>query len=149
MKSLHKVTKRVLRYEIGVFLKNSDFEYLYGSISYLFGYEKNRCFFLMEMTRTTTTRLIRGGELEGPGVWQTLGKKKKGGGRKKDWSLANSGKKKSMYIHTHTHLWWYIQVCTMGRRPRVWQALGRDSGWMEGKFRAKFFVTCPDGSERV
>jgi hypothetical protein len=25
--------------------KNSDFSYLYGSISYLFGYEKNRCFF--------------------------------------------------------------------------------------------------------
>jgi hypothetical protein len=49
MKSLHKVIKRVLRYEIGVFLKNSDFEYLYGSISYLFGYEKNRCFFLMSL----------------------------------------------------------------------------------------------------
>jgi hypothetical protein len=32
MKSSHKVIKRVLRYEIGVFLKNSDFEYLYGSI---------------------------------------------------------------------------------------------------------------------
>ena len=47
MKTLHKVIKRVLRYEIGVFLKNSDFSYLYGSISYLFGYEKNRCFFLM------------------------------------------------------------------------------------------------------
>jgi hypothetical protein len=29
--------------------------------------------------------------LEEPGVWQTLGKKKMGGG---DWSLANSGKKK-------------------------------------------------------
>jgi hypothetical protein len=47
MKALHKVIKRVLRYEIGVFLKNSGFSYLYGSISYLFGYEKNRCFFLM------------------------------------------------------------------------------------------------------
>ena len=46
MKSLHKIIKRVLRYEIGVFLKNSDLSYLYGSISYLFGYEKNRCFFL-------------------------------------------------------------------------------------------------------
>jgi hypothetical protein len=53
------------------------------------------------------------------------------------------------FIHTHTHMWWYIQVCTMGRRPRVWQALGRDGGWMEGKLRAKFFVTCPDGSDRV
>ena len=27
-------------------MKNSDFSYLYGSISYLFGYEKNRCFLL-------------------------------------------------------------------------------------------------------
>jgi hypothetical protein len=53
--------------------------------------------------------------LEEPGVWQTLGKKKKEGG---DWSLANSGKKKegtkrrekkkSIYIHIHTHRWWYI-----------------------------------------
>ena len=47
MKFLHKVIKRVLRYEIEVFLKNIGFSYLYGSISYLFGYEKNRCFFLM------------------------------------------------------------------------------------------------------
>ena len=47
MNKVHKVIKRVLRYEIEVFLKNSDFSYLYGSISYLFGYEKNRCFFLM------------------------------------------------------------------------------------------------------
>jgi hypothetical protein len=44
---LHKGIKCVFRYEKGVFLKNSDFSYLYGSISYLFGYEKNRCFFLM------------------------------------------------------------------------------------------------------
>ena len=35
------------RYETGVFLKNSGFSYLYGSISFLFGSEKNRCFFLM------------------------------------------------------------------------------------------------------
>jgi hypothetical protein len=51
--------------------------------------------------------------LEGPGVWQTLGKKKqgkKGGEEKKkgggDWSLANSGakkKKKKEYIHTHSY----------------------------------------------
>ena len=47
MKSSQEVIRRVLRYEIGVFLKNSDFSYLCGSISYLFGYEKNRCFFLM------------------------------------------------------------------------------------------------------
>jgi hypothetical protein len=52
--------------------------------------------------------------LEGPGVWQTLGKRKKKktrkkkGGKKKgggDWSLANSGrkKKKEEYIHTHSY----------------------------------------------
>jgi hypothetical protein len=42
--------------------------------------------------------------LEGPGVWQTLGEKKKEGGeeKKKDWSLANSGEKKK-YIHTHSY----------------------------------------------
>ena len=88
--------------------------------------------------------------MEGPGVWQTLGGKKKRR-KKKDWSLANSEKKrkKKEHIHTHIHIWRYIQVCTMGRRPRVWQALGRDGGWMEGKLRAKFFVKCPEGSERV
>jgi hypothetical protein len=37
--------------------------------------------------------------LEGPGVWPTLGKKK----NKKDWSLANSGKKKSIYILIYTY----------------------------------------------
>ena len=36
-----------LRYEIGVFLKNSGFLYLYWSISYLFGYENIGCFSLM------------------------------------------------------------------------------------------------------
>jgi len=41
------VWNRVFRYEIGFSLKNSGFSYLYGSISYLFGYKKNRCFFLM------------------------------------------------------------------------------------------------------
>ena len=39
--------KCFFRYETRVFLKNSGFSYLYGSISYLFGYEKNRCFSLM------------------------------------------------------------------------------------------------------
>ena len=58
--------------------------------------------------------------------------------------------KKNLYIHTHIHIWWYIHVCTMGRGPRVWQALGRDGGWMGGKLRAKpFFVKCPDGSEKI
>jgi hypothetical protein len=41
-----------------------------------------------------------------------------------------------------------LTLGTMGRRPRVWQALGRDGGWMEGKLRAKKFVQCPDGSEK-
>ena len=35
-------------------------------------------------------------ELEESGVWQTLGKKKK------DWSLASSGKKKT-HIYSHSH----------------------------------------------
>ena len=47
IQEIHKGMKCVFRYETGVFLKNSWFSYLYGSISYLFGYEKNRCFFLM------------------------------------------------------------------------------------------------------
>jgi hypothetical protein len=47
MKQIQKIIKCVLRYEIEVSLKNSGFSYHYGSISYLFGYEKNRCFFLM------------------------------------------------------------------------------------------------------
>jgi hypothetical protein len=47
MKRTQQVITYVFRYEIGFSLKNSGFSYLYGSISYLFGYEKNRCFFLM------------------------------------------------------------------------------------------------------
>ncbi len=50
MKRTQKVIKCVLRYEIAVSLKNSDFWYQYGSISYPFGYEKNRCFFLMTVS---------------------------------------------------------------------------------------------------
>ena len=50
--------------------------------------------------------------MEGPRVWQTLGKKK-------DWSLASSEKKKDLHIYTHIHIGRYIQVDTMGRRPRV------------------------------
>ena len=43
--------------------------------------------------------------MEGPGVWQTLGgkKEKKEEGRKKDWSLANSEKKK-VYTYSYTHM---------------------------------------------
>jgi hypothetical protein len=54
MKKLQFFIKHALRYEMGVFLKNSgfsylygSFSYLYGSISYLFGYENFGCFFLM------------------------------------------------------------------------------------------------------
>ena len=35
-------------------------------------------------------------ELEGSGVWQTLGKKK-------DWSLASSKKKKLTHVDSHSH----------------------------------------------
>ena len=54
MKNVHKVynfpTKvwnAFLRYETRVFLKNSGFSYLYGSVSYLLGYENIGCFSLM------------------------------------------------------------------------------------------------------
>jgi hypothetical protein len=54
--------------------------------------------------------------LEEPGVWQTLGKKKKKKGKKGGekggtgvWhTLGGKKKKKSIYIHIHTHRWWYI-----------------------------------------
>ncbi len=45
--SRQKLHFGVLRYETRVFLKNSGFSYLYGSVSYLCGYEKNCCFSLM------------------------------------------------------------------------------------------------------
>jgi hypothetical protein len=50
--------------------------------------------------------------LEGPGVWQTLGKRKKKGkkkGRKKKrggtgvWQTLGKKKKKEEYIHTHSY----------------------------------------------
>ena len=47
IQQVHKGMNCFFRYETRVFLKNSGFSYLYGSISSLFGYEKNRCFFLM------------------------------------------------------------------------------------------------------
>jgi hypothetical protein len=47
-------------------------------------------------------RLIRGGELEGPGVWQTLGKKK--GGRKKTGVWQTLEKKKYIHTHSYTHM---------------------------------------------
>ena len=51
-------------------------------------------------------------EVEGPRVWQTLEKKKQ------DWSKLG-GKKKHLHIYTHIHIGRYIQVGTMGKRPRV------------------------------
>ena len=80
-----------------------------------------------------------------------LWKKKK----KKDRSLASSrGKKKrkkkrNLHTYNHIRIEWYIQVGTMGRRPGVEQALGRDGGQKGGKLRAKFFVKYPDGSEEI
>ena len=44
--------------------------------------------------------------MEEPGVWQTLGKKKKekrGERKRGDWSLANSGRKKKVYTYTFIH----------------------------------------------
>ena len=89
----------------------------------------------------------RKSELEESGVWQTLEKKK-------DRSLASSrGKKKrekrNLHTYNHIRIEWYIQVGTMGRRPGVEQALGRDGGQKGGKVRAKFFVKYPDGSEEI
>ena len=50
--------------------------------------------------------------MEGPRVWQTLGKKKR-------LEPGKLGKKKNLHIYTHIHIGRYIQVGTMGRRPRV------------------------------
>ena len=53
-------------------------------------------------------------ELEGTRVWQTLGKKKRG------LEPGKLGKKKThLHIYTHIHIGRYIQVSTMGRKPRV------------------------------
>jgi hypothetical protein len=51
--------------------------------------------------------------------WKDLESGKLWEGKKKDWSLASSGEKKFIYIYTHIRIWRYIQVGTMGRRPRV------------------------------
>ena len=79
--------------------------------------------------------MTRKSELEESGVWQTLGKKKR--------------EKRNLHTYTHIRIEWYIQVGTMGRRPGVEQALGRDGGQKGGKLRAKFFVKYPDGSEEI
>jgi len=57
--------------------------------------------------------MMRKSELEESGVRQTLEKKK-------DWSLASSGKKKkNLHTYTHIRIGRYIQVGMMGRRPGV------------------------------
>ena len=56
--------------------------------------------------------MTRKSELEESGVWQTLEKKKTGA-----WQARK--KKPHLYIYTHIRIGRYIQVGTMGRRPRV------------------------------
>ncbi len=73
--------------------------------------------------------------------WKGLESGKLWGKRKKKTGVWQALEKKNLYIYTHIRIWRYIQVCTMGRRPGVYQALGRDGGWMGGKLRAKFFLS--------
>ena len=54
--SYTEVWNAFLRYETRVFLKNSGFSYLYGSVSYLFGYENIGCFSLMADHRRLVSR---------------------------------------------------------------------------------------------
>ena len=62
------------------------------------------------MTRTITAHpKVNWKGLESGKLWE----------KKKDWSLASSKKKKHLHIYTHIHIGRYIQVGTMGRRPRV------------------------------
>ena len=60
--------------------------------------------------------MTRKSELEKSGVWQTRKKKKK----KEGPEPGKLGKKKKkLHIYTHIRIGRYIQVGTMGRRPRV------------------------------
>ena len=62
------------------------------------------------MTRTITTHpKVNWKDLESGKLWV----------KKKDWSLASSEKQKHLHIYTHIRIGRYIQVGTMGRRPRV------------------------------
>ena len=63
----------------------------------------------MTLTITTSER-VNWKDLESGKLWEE---------KKKDWSLASSGKKKHLHIYTHIRIGRYIQVGTMGRRPRV------------------------------
>ena len=63
------------------------------------------------MTQTITTHpKVNWKELESGKLWKK---------KKEDWSLASSKKKKHLHIYTHIHIGRYIQVSTMGRKPRV------------------------------
>ena len=63
------------------------------------------------MTRTITTHpKVNWKELESGKLWR---KKKRTGA----WQAR--GKKKHLHIYTHIHIGRYIQVITLGRRPRV------------------------------
>ena len=63
------------------------------------------------MTRTITTHpKVKWKDLESGKLW---GKKKRG------LEPGKLGKKKHLHIYTHIHIGRYIQVITLGRRPRV------------------------------
>ena len=51
--------------------------------------------------------------------WKDLESGKLWGGEKKRLEPGKLWEKKSLYIYTHIRIWRYIQVGTMGRRPRV------------------------------
>ena len=74
-------------------------------------------------SRGVVRMMTRKSELEESGVWQTREKKKKKTGA---WQARE--KKKNLLIYTHIRIKRYIQVGTVGRRPGVQQALGRDGG---------------------
>ena len=64
------------------------------------------------MTRTITTHpKVKWKDLESGKLWKKKGKKILEPGKLE--------KKKHLHIYTHIHIGRYIQVGTMGRRPRV------------------------------
>jgi len=67
-----------------------------------------------ENNKKKTKKKRGGGKKKGTGVWQTLGKKKRG------LEPGKLGKKIThLHIYTHIHIGRHIQVSTMGRKPRV------------------------------
>ena len=96
------------------------------------------------MTRTTTThpKGVNRKDLESGKLWR---KKKK-----KDWSLASSGKKKTLtHIYSHSHR----EVHTSTHDGEKAQSLtsSRTRRGMEGRKAQSqiFFVKYPDGSEEI